>query len=160
MISIARPSRRVRESATAMRYCGLRILPSRLSLIFTDIVERLLLWVSRCNSAIRAGCQDPVLPRVRDREATVIAGRTAAHCARARSARENSPVRSLPLENFLEALGFHPAVHPPTVGRAQELVVVPQPAEHHLFLIAAKHHRVEADCPRRRGVPIDAHREI
>ena len=33
--SIARPSRLVRASATTMRYCGLRILPRRLSLIFT-----------------------------------------------------------------------------------------------------------------------------
>src|ERR1700759_2828962 len=135
MISIARPSRRVRESAIAMRYCGLRILPSRVSLIFTDMVKRLLLWVSRCNSAIRAGCRDPVLPSVCDREATVVAGRTAAHCARAWSASGNSPVRLGLSENFLEALGFHPAGHPPTVGRAQELVVVPKPADHHLLFI-------------------------
>src|ERR1700744_4928222 len=74
MISMARPSRRVRESATAMRYWGLRILPSLVSLIFTAMVERLLLLVSRCNSAIRAGCRDPVLPRVCDRAATVVAG--------------------------------------------------------------------------------------
>src|SRR5690606_21426556 len=33
--SIARPSRLVRASATTIRYCGLRIIPSRLSLILT-----------------------------------------------------------------------------------------------------------------------------
>src|SRR6185295_10051525 len=36
--SIARPSRLVRESATTMRYCGLRILPIRRSRIFTATV--------------------------------------------------------------------------------------------------------------------------
>ena len=33
--SIARPSRLVRLSAMTIRYCGLRIMPSRLSLILT-----------------------------------------------------------------------------------------------------------------------------
>src|SRR3954452_16589265 len=36
--SIARPSRLVRESATTMRYCGLRILPIRRSRILTATV--------------------------------------------------------------------------------------------------------------------------
>ena len=63
-------------------------------------------------------------------------------------------------ENFLDALGLHPAGHPPALGGAQELVVVPEPAEHHLLLFAAEDHRVEADCSRRRGVPLDAHREV
>src|SRR5699024_924873 len=35
MFSIPRPSRRVRASATMIRYCGLRILPRRVSLILT-----------------------------------------------------------------------------------------------------------------------------
>ena len=42
MNSIARPSRLVRESATTMRYCGLRILPIRRSRIFTATVYSLL----------------------------------------------------------------------------------------------------------------------
>src|SRR5512142_446158 len=42
MYSIARPSRLVRESATTMRYCGLRILPIRRSRIFTATVCSLL----------------------------------------------------------------------------------------------------------------------
>src|SRR5918911_4491474 len=36
--SMARPSRLVRESATTMRYCGLRIFPIRRSRIFTATV--------------------------------------------------------------------------------------------------------------------------
>src|SRR3954471_15371201 len=36
--SMARPSRLVRESATTMRYCGLRILPIRRSRILTATV--------------------------------------------------------------------------------------------------------------------------
>src|SRR6185312_4329159 len=70
MTSIARPSRRLRASATAMRYWGLRILPSRVSLILTAMVKRVLLLVSRCNSAMRAGLPDPVLPRVSDHRTT------------------------------------------------------------------------------------------
>src|ERR1700730_17091606 len=46
MSSIARPSRLVRESATTMRYCGLRILPIRRSRIFTATVCSLLLRFS------------------------------------------------------------------------------------------------------------------
>src|SRR5512142_2372608 len=42
MYSIARPSRFVRESATTMRYCGLRILPIRRSRIRTATVYSLL----------------------------------------------------------------------------------------------------------------------
>src|SRR4029078_9113159 len=34
------PARRVRASATAMRYWGLRILPSRVSLILTAMMKR------------------------------------------------------------------------------------------------------------------------
>src|SRR5512139_2529491 len=82
MISIARPSRRVRASATAMRYWGLRILPSRVSLILTAMVER---FSCDCHAAIqrsRAGCPDPVLPYVCDRRAAMVARQTAAHCAR------------------------------------------------------------------------------
>src|SRR3984885_10559445 len=159
MISIARPSRRVRESGTAMRYCGLRILPNRVSLIFTAMVKRLLLRVSRCNSAIRAGCQDPVLPRVCDRRTS-----TPLKVGRAADSRplcQNQALRQKfaeagLLQNFLEALGFHPAGHPPTFRGADELIVVPQPAEHHLLFVATEHHRVEADRPRRRGIPVDA----
>src|ERR1700759_2681950 len=40
MTLMERPSRRVRESATAMRYWGLRILPSRVSLILTAMMKR------------------------------------------------------------------------------------------------------------------------
>src|SRR5689334_12940079 len=40
MTSMERPSRRVRESATAMWYWGLRILPSRVSLILTAMMKR------------------------------------------------------------------------------------------------------------------------
>src|ERR687889_1712936 len=49
--SMARPSRLVRESATTMRYCGLRILPIRRSRIFTATGFSLLMttWVSRRN---------------------------------------------------------------------------------------------------------------
>src|SRR5271166_1457587 len=172
MISIARPSRRVRESATAMRYWGLRILPSRLSLIFTDMVKRLLLWVSRCNSAIRAGCRNPVLPRVsaapgHARKGTV-AGRTAAHCARAWPRSENSPGLVSGFREFSGSTWFPPdgssasplGCHPPALWGAEELVVVPEPAKHHLPFISAEDHRVEADCSRRRGVPVDAHREV
>src|ERR1700741_4626285 len=46
MTSIARPSRRVRASATAMRYWGLRILRSRVSLILTAMVKRSLLMIA------------------------------------------------------------------------------------------------------------------
>src|SRR5882757_9592536 len=150
MTSIARPSRRVRESATAMRYCGLRIFPSRVSLIFTAMVKQFLLRMSRCNSAIRAGCPDPVLPRACDRRTSTaktkrwVARRTAAYCARAGPDVRNS-VRLRLLQNFLEALGLHPAGHPPPVGGTDEVVVVPQAAEHHLFLRAAEDHRVETD---------------
>src|SRR6266498_2622978 len=42
MYSMARPSRLVRESATTIRYCGLRILPIRRSRIFTATVCSLL----------------------------------------------------------------------------------------------------------------------
>src|SRR5882757_8624389 len=41
--SMERPSRRLRASATAMRYWGLRILPKRASLILTAMVLRFLL---------------------------------------------------------------------------------------------------------------------
>ena len=44
MTSIARPSRRLRASATTMRYWGLRILPRRVSLILTAT-----LWVLLAN---------------------------------------------------------------------------------------------------------------
>src|SRR6478752_2321521 len=84
MISMARPSRRVRASATAMRYWGLRILPSRVSLILTAMVKPLLLL--RCHAAIqRYGrmCRYPVLPHVCDRRPAVVGWQTAAHCARA-----------------------------------------------------------------------------
>src|SRR6516165_2646255 len=46
------------------------------------MITRFLLCVSRCNSAKRAGCPDPVLPRVCDHRAAIVARRTAAHCAR------------------------------------------------------------------------------
>src|SRR5882757_6380189 len=148
MTSIARPSRRVRESATAMRYCGLRIFPSRVSLIFTAMVKQLLLRVSRCNSAIRAGCPDPVLPRACDRRTST--AKTMGRAADSRLLCQSRPevrnsVRLRLLQNFLEALGLHPAGHPPPVGGTDEVVVVPQAAEHHLFLRAAEDHRVETD---------------
>src|ERR1700733_11173594 len=143
MTSIARPSRRVRESATAMRYCGLRIFPSRVSLIFTAMVKQLLLRMSRCNSAIRAGarlrfCLACVTAEQASRKRRV-ARRTAAYCARAGPEVRNS-VRARLLQDFLEELGLHPAGHPPPGGGADEAVVVPQGAEHHLFLLAAKAH--------------------
>src|ERR1700722_8331593 len=150
MTSIARPSRRVRESATAMRYCGLRIFPSRVSLIFTAMVKQLLLRMSRCNSAIRAGCPDPVLPRVCDRRASI--AQTMGRGADSRLLCQSRPevrnsLRARLLEDLLEALGLHPAGHPPPVGGADEVVVVPQATEHDLFLLAAEDHRVETNRP-------------
>ena len=46
MTSMDRPSRRVRASATAMRYWGLRILPNRVSLILTAMLKRILLMIA------------------------------------------------------------------------------------------------------------------
>src|SRR4029079_9271114 len=82
MASIERPSRRVRAAGTAMRYWGLRILPSRVSLILTAMIERYLLL--RCHAAIqrpRAGRPDPVLPYVCDRRGAWVLRWTAAHYA-------------------------------------------------------------------------------
>src|SRR6516165_5179447 len=154
MTSIERPSRRVRPSATAMRYWGLRILPSRVSLIFTAMVKRFLLYVSRCNSATRAGCRGPVLPRVCDRRAArsrAADSRLLCQNEGPRKKCAGNPARS---HHLLEDLGFDPPRHPPTLGRAHELVVVPEPAEKHLVAITGKHHRVEADDARRGGIPI------
>src|SRR6185369_10852886 len=100
MTSMERPSRRVRASATAMRYWGLRILPSRVSLILTAMMKR---FSCGCHAAIqrsRADCPDPVLPYVCDRRASAVReagggshttgrGQTAAHCARTGPTGEN-----------------------------------------------------------------------
>src|ERR1700739_3349099 len=127
MTSIERPSRRVRASARAMGYWGLRILPSRVSLIFTAMVKRFLLCVSRCNSATRAECPDPVLPRVSDRRA-----------ARDRATDSRLLCQNVVLQqkfgepashHLLEDFRLDPATHPPALGGAHELVVVPQPAK-------------------------------
>src|SRR5699024_10237123 len=50
MVAMARPLRRVRESATITRYCGLRILPRRASLILTAIA---VVSLKRCHCAIQ-----------------------------------------------------------------------------------------------------------
>src|SRR5256886_14121182 len=55
MYSMARPSRLVRESATTMRYCGLRILPIRRSRIFTATVCSLLSLIDAERSGRRRG---------------------------------------------------------------------------------------------------------
>src|SRR5712671_3373128 len=154
--SIERPSRRVRASATEMRYWGLRILPSRVSLIFTAMVKRFLLWVSRCNSATRAGRPDPVLPRVCDRRAVRTGNGRAADsrllCQNAIVERKSVAIASaaqpgaagrhhrLRLLDLLVDLRFDAAGHPPALGSPHELVVVPEAAEKHLILVARKHH--------------------
>src|SRR6201992_2548056 len=132
MTSIARPSRRVRESATAMRYCGLRIFPSRGSLIFTAMVKQ---FSYGCHAAIQRFGRDA---RIRFCLACVtaeqasrkrrVARRTAAYCARAgpevrNPLRTGKEVENLAhatragltrlLQDFLEALGLHAAGHPP-----------------------------------------------
>ena len=57
MVSIDRPSRRVRASATITRYCGLRILPSRVSLILTAMwASHFLFQVTWRFSDTRAVC--------------------------------------------------------------------------------------------------------
>src|SRR6201998_2952371 len=137
MISIARPSRRVRESAIAMRYCGLRILPSLLSLIFTAMVKRVLLMRVTLQFSDPGGCRDPVLPRVC--AAPGEPKKAKSHGGQPPIVPEQGLAAEIRLvsldasENFLYALVFHPARHPPALGGAQELVVVPQSAEHHLW---------------------------
>src|SRR5689334_5853986 len=145
MTSMERPSRRVRASATEMRYWGLRILPSRVSLIFTAMVERFLLCVSRCNSAIGAGCPDPVLPRVYDRSA--MRNRSADSRPLCQTRGGDQKFARPRSHHLLEDLGLRPPCHPPAVGRAHELVVVPESAEQHLVVVATQHHGVEADHP-------------
>src|ERR1700730_2903949 len=159
MPAIERRPRRVRASATAMRYWGLRILPSRVSLIFTAMVKRSLLCVSRCNSATRAGCPDPVLPRVYDHRAStpIRGGSRGGQPPIVPEGGRPAEIRSL---HLLVDLRFDPAGHPPALGRPRELVVVPQPAEQDLLLVPRQHHRVEANHPRRRRIAVDAHGEV
>src|ERR1700682_2243281 len=92
MPSIDRPSRRVRASATAMRYWGLRILPSRVSLILTAMVELLLLIRVTLQFSDTGGAA-----RIRfclacvTAEQHVVARQTAAHCARTHAPSGNPP---------------------------------------------------------------------
>ena len=53
-----------------------------------------------------------------------------------------------PLEQLVETLLLDSLVHPPTLGGADELVDVPEPAKHDLVLVPAEHHRVEAEGSR------------
>src|SRR5690349_15030817 len=92
MTSIERPSRRVRESATAMRYWGLRILPSRVSLILTAMVEHFSCGyhaaIQRLGQIARPGFASRVYDRTTTRVEVVgrtgagVAAQTAAHSAR------------------------------------------------------------------------------
>src|ERR1700694_923181 len=92
MTSIDRPSRRGRASATAMRYWGLRILPSRVSLILTAMVEPLLLMRVTLQFSDMGGTA-----RIRfclacvTTEQHVAARQTADHCARTTPAGGNPP---------------------------------------------------------------------
>src|SRR5699024_2087647 len=69
--SIARPLRRVRESAITMRYCGLRILPRRVSLILTATAVLLQAREGACHVQFgrRTLLARPVLPLSCDRRA-------------------------------------------------------------------------------------------
>src|SRR6478672_1091100 len=105
MTSIARPSRRVRASATAMRYWGLRILPSRVSLILTAMMKRSpvvatlqfsdlrpiarIRFCLTCVTAAQAPREKPEADR-----AQWVAWQTAAHCARTGTTGENRDLRS------------------------------------------------------------------
>src|SRR6476469_245970 len=105
MTSIARPSRRVRASATAMRYWGLRILPSRVSLILTAMMKRSpvvatlqfsdlrpIARIRFCLTCVTAA-QAPREKLEADR-AQWVAWQTAAHCARTGTTGENRDLRS------------------------------------------------------------------
>src|SRR4051812_46617656 len=89
MTSIERPSRRVRESATAMRYWGLRILPSRVSLILTAMTKRSPVVATLQFGDLGRICPDPVLPYVCDRRSAVVERQTASHCARTGATGDN-----------------------------------------------------------------------
>src|ERR1043165_9004165 len=184
MTSMERPSRRVRASATAMRYWGLRILPSRVSLILTAMVETSPL----CHAAIqRCGRNCPIrfcltcvtaaqrIERVAWQTAPNCArtmptspnpARMASYCTTCRrlrvttghSAREALGLRRS--DDLVETLGLDTAAHPPTVGRPDELILVPQSAEQHLLLQPRQHHRVEADGAGGRFVTVDPDIEV
>src|SRR6476469_6613400 len=151
MTSMDRPSRRVRASATAMRYCGLRILPNRVSLIFTAMLKRILLMIATLQFSDRGRrCPDPVLPYVCDHRGAVVPRQTAAHCARTAATGRNR-ARSGSQE-LVVALDLHAAGQSPAVGSADEFVVVPDADLHDLGFVALEHHRVETEGARGRGV--------
>src|SRR6185295_1678724 len=147
MTSMDRPSRRVRASATAMRYWGLRILPNRVSLILTAMIEAIS--PDYCHAAIqrsRAECPDPVLPYVCDHRGAGVPRQTAAHCARTATTGGNRALAAVGRsQDLVVALDLDAAGQPPACGGADELVVVPDADLHHLGFLALEHHRVEAE---------------
>src|SRR6476619_3427077 len=117
MTSMDRPSRRVRASATAMRYCGLRILPNRVSLIFTAMLKRILLMIATLQFSDRGRrCPDPVLPYVCDHRGAVVPRQTAAHCARTATTGRNRVAGWARSQDLVVALDLDAAGQPPAVG--------------------------------------------